>query len=210
MPKPGQYEFRDPKRLQDQLNRQICWLADRLRATGAVGIGPHDQLAQEVLNAVSMIAPKAYKVQGPDPLRSFLVEHYGIEPSRLGKNPTFEDVGYEVIFRNRTLFYDQRLGKQPGFIYKSIRQEMVPSWIVWRELDRVVRSYGKADDGNLTDLMLAPLALYLEKVQVDRRIFDCARRAKESNPLLSGLQTRMFRTTGSDHGKLYREMEKLK
>jgi hypothetical protein len=47
---------------------------------------------------------------------------------------------------------------------------MVPSWIVWRELDRVIRSYGKADDGNLTDLMLAPLALYLEKVQVDRRI----------------------------------------
>jgi hypothetical protein len=87
---------------------------------------------------------------------------------------------------------------------------MVPSWIVWRELDRIIRSYGKADDGNLTDLMLAPLALYLEKVQVDGRVFDCTRRAKKSNPLLSDLQAGMFRTTGSDHEKLYRELEKLK
>lgn len=87
---------------------------------------------------------------------------------------------------------------------------MVPSWIVWRELDRVVRSYGKADDGNLTDLMLAPLALYLEKVQVDGRTFDCARRAKKANPLLSYLQARMFRTTGSGNAKLYSELLKLK
>jgi hypothetical protein len=75
IPKAGQYELRNPQSLQDQLNRQIDWFADRLRATGAAGIGPPDQLAQELINAVSTIAPKIYKIDGPDPFRTFLVEH---------------------------------------------------------------------------------------------------------------------------------------
>jgi hypothetical protein len=210
IPKPGTYKLRDPQGLLDQLNSQISWLSDRLRATGDAGISPPDRLAQQLIDAVAKIVPKIYSIDGPDPFRTFLVEHFGIEPSRLRKRATFEDVGYEVIFRNRTLFYDHRLGKKPGSIYESIRQEMVPSWIVWRELDRIIRSYGRADGGNLTDLMLAPLALYLEKVQVDGRVFDCARSAKKSNSLLSNLQARMFRTTGSDHEKLYIELDKLK
>jgi hypothetical protein len=73
----------------------------------------------------------------------------------------------------------------------------------------MTRDYGPARGSNIVDVALAVLALYLDYVQVDKRIFDSAGRAATAHPLLLNVQRRMFRTTGSDYQKLYEELERI-
>jgi hypothetical protein len=80
---------------------------------------------------------------------------------------------------------------------------------VWRELDRMTRGHGPALGSNIVDVALAVFALYLDQVQVDKRIFDSAARAAKEHALLLNIHSKVFRTTGSDYQKLYKELERI-
>jgi Helix-turn-helix domain len=67
------------------------------------------------------------------------------------------------------------------------------------ELDLMTRGHGPALGSTIVDVALAVFALYLDYVQVDKRIFGSAGRAATAHPLLLNLQTKMLRTIGSNY-----------
>ena len=82
-------------------------------------------------------------------LHSFLEQHFEIDPDRLPSNATFEDAAYEVLFRNQIRRWETLLGYSSGFIYKRVHQNSLPTWIAWRELDRMTRGHGPALGSNI-------------------------------------------------------------
>lgn len=91
----------------------------------------------------------------------------------------------------------------------SLNQNALPTWVAWREIDRMTRGHGPALGSTILDVALAVFALYLESVQVDKRIFDSAGRAATAHPLLSTIQSKMFRTTGRNYQKLHADLQRI-
>jgi hypothetical protein len=73
----------------------------------------------------------------------------------------------------------------------------------------MTRGHGPALGSNILDVALAVFAVYLDHIQVDKRIFDSAGRAVTAHPLLLNVQRKMFRTSGSNYQKLYKDLERI-
>jgi glutathione S-transferase len=117
----------------------------------------------------------------------------GVERSRLPDNPTIDDAGYEGTFIGHFSVHERRLGLPAGTLKQFVRQEQMPSWIVWREVDRKMKRLSKAEGSSLADGWMVPFALYLDRVEADKRVCHCMREALESHPLVKAAYARVFR-----------------
>jgi hypothetical protein len=205
--KEHRYKLPASAELQKFHRFQVSWLLRRLQELSDPRSQSAGQLAEDLSRKAFELVTSFYQTTDSGRLNDFLERHFEIETDRLPSQATFEDAAYEVLFRNQLRRWETLLGYSSGFIYNRIHQNSLPTWIAWRELDRVTRNHGPALGSNIIDLALAVFALYLDKVQVDKRIFDSAGRTVAAHPLLIDVQSRMFRTTGSNYRKLCAELE---
>jgi hypothetical protein len=196
--KEYQYTLPDATKLQRFQRAQLNWLLRRLQSLSDPRSQSANQLADALTRKAFELVTTFYQSTDSGRLDSFLKQHFEIEPDRLPSNATFEDAAYEVLFRNQIRRWETLLGYSSGFIYKRIHQNSLPTWIAWRELDRMTRGHGPALGSNILDVALAVFALYLDHIQVDKRMFDSAGRAATAHPLLLNFQPKMFRTSGSN------------
>src|SRR5260370_38414234 len=66
----------------------------------------------------------------------------------------------------------------------DIRKEAMPSWIVWQEIDRRIRNLKRAEIGNLNDKHIPAFGLYVDVLNVDKRIAEILRQAAKNHTLL--------------------------
>jgi hypothetical protein len=118
-----------------------------------------DKVAATLYSEVLQESSPLYEMDG-DPVDN-LLGLYGVERSRLPARPTHADVGYEAIFVAQHRVFERRLGLPTGTLRQSLRQEQLPSWVVWREVDREVKRLLRAEGSSLTDKMLLPFATEL-------------------------------------------------
>jgi hypothetical protein len=111
----------------------------------------------------------------------------------LPHNPTIEDVGYEAMFVGHFRTHERRLNLPPGTLKRFVRQEQVPSWVVYREVDRMMKRLQKAEGSSLGDKWVVGFALYLDGLEVDQRVYHCIRQASKSHPLMRTVESRVFR-----------------
>jgi hypothetical protein len=165
--KGHQYKLPDAAELQSFQRGQLNWLVRRLQELSDPRSQSANQLADELTIKAFELVTTFYQTTDSGQLNAFLEQHFEIEPNRLPSNATFEDAAYEILFRNQTHRWETLLGYSSGFIYKRIHQNSLPTWIAWRELDRMTRGHGPALGSNIADVALAVFALYLDKVQVE-------------------------------------------
>ena len=79
-----------------------------------------------------------------------------------------EDMGRESHFRK--LLELQNGGSPSWLLYPVVTQDMVPSWIVWREVDRAMKNCSKAAASNLNDMSIISFALYVDALECDKRV----------------------------------------
>ena len=78
--------------------------------------------------------------------------------------------------------------------YKALSRHMVPSLVAWFAFDQAAKSnMPTAKNENMIDFLLAAFALYVDKVQVDKRVFHQAEMAANKNPFLERIKANMFR-----------------
>jgi hypothetical protein len=207
--KEHRYNLPDVTELHKFQRAQVTWLLRRLQQLSDPRSQSANQLAEELSRKAFELVTSFYQTTDSGVLNDFLEQHFQIEPERMPSNATFEDAAYEVLFRNQIRRWETLFGYSSGQIYKRIHQNSLPTWIAWREIDRMTRGHGPALGSNIVDAALAVFALYLDNVQVDKRIFDSAGRAATAHPLLSNIQSKMFRTTGRNYQKLYAELERI-
>ena len=78
---------------------------------------------------------------------------------------------------------------------------------MWSGLSRALLKLPKAESGNLNDKSILPFGLYVDGLQVDKRIRDAIRRTARASTLFGVLQTKLFKTT--DYGGLQMEIDNL-
>ena|SRR5438132_8201302 len=74
----------------------------------------------------------------------------------------------------------------------SFKQDMIPSWVVWREVDRGIKAQPRAESGNVTDKMIIPFALYVDALECDKRVRDSVDRAARKHWQLGIVQSKLL------------------
>lgn len=170
---------------------QLDWFAEKLRADGDKRLQDPEKLAAKHLRELIEESEPLLGADGDVIER--LLAHSGVERERLPAEATIHDVGYEATFIGHLRVHERRLRLPRGALKQFVRQDQVPSWIVWREVDRAMRRLQKAEGSSLADKWMVPFALYVDRFEVDKRVFHCVRDAARSNPLLRRVQDRLFR-----------------
>jgi hypothetical protein len=81
-----------------------------------------------------------------------------------------------------------------GAIYQAIRREMLPSWMISRELRHLAKGATKAAGSDMIDFPLAAVGLYVDKIQVDKRVLGYLNGRSGKNPLFAKIAPRAFRS----------------
>jgi hypothetical protein len=91
--------------------------------------------------------------------------------------------------------HEKRMSLPDGAAYNTLTRHMLPSLVAWFELDQAARSNMPTPQGsNMIDFPLAAFALYIDKVQVDRRVLHQAEMAANKNSFLRRVRANLFRT----------------
>jgi hypothetical protein len=138
---------------------------------------------------------------GGDPTDKIL-RMFDVDPARLPKNARVEDAGYEAVFVKSLTIHAARLKVDYRVLRERLRQEQLPSWIVWRELDRRLGQLPKASASDMNDVTIAAFGLYVDHIEVDKRVAELVRQAS-GQKLLDLLNSRLL------HYRGYKELAKL-
>jgi len=184
-------KFRTLDEFKNHVAGQYKWLVDKFKTDGDKGIKDPEKAAAGFLREICEDMEKILVTGGDIPEK--LLAQAGVERSRLPPNATIDDVGFESTFIAHFKTHERRLDLPRGTLKQFVRQEQAPSWIVWREVARTVRRLQKAEASTLNDKVMMPFALYLDGVEVDKRIRNCIREAGSSHSLMKVVDARVFR-----------------
>jgi hypothetical protein len=190
---------------QAQFKKMAQILALRLKKDVKKALPNPESVAQEFMREAYEDGLVMYKDKtiGIDAL----LKVYGVDRERLPKNPTVADVGDEAVFIKQLSINESQFRLPNGALQQVIRKEMLPSWVVWSGLSRALLKLPKAESGNLNDKSIVPFGLYVDSLQVDKRIRDAIRRVARSSKLFATLQSKLFE--GTDYKRLCEEIDDL-
>lgn len=198
IPDPQEQSVLRPREEAKQIFGHLAgWLSQKIMNDGdhrlrSFNSKVTDQMAVKLYSEVFEESAQLHTMDG-NPVEN-LLKLYGVDRKRLPPKPTHGDVGYEAIFIAQHRIFERRLSLPTGTLRSSLRQDNIPSWIVWREVDREIKRLARAEGSSLTDKMLLPFSMYLDAVEVDKRIHHCVRQAAKRCPLLKQVEQKIFKS----------------
>jgi hypothetical protein len=133
-----------------------------------------------------------YDTAGADPFRGLVTEVLGIDLSRLPAGASRNDFVLETLFRSRMATHERRMRLPDGAAYKAITRHMLPSLVAWFAFDQPAKSnMPTAEGANMIDFPLAAFALYIDRVQVDKRVLHQAEMAANKNRFLERIHNNL-------------------
>jgi hypothetical protein len=212
IPEVGASRLRSREEVLRALNRASGRVADELRANGdpmLLRTGSHAQSPEELSRQFHIELWQenlALFDSTGDPFDLMLARD-GVRRDRLPKKATIADVGYEAIFVKVMRKHESRLGLPSGAV-DSIRQDRLPSWIVWKEMDRSMKRHlRKAEGSSLIDKCIGPFGLYTDALELDKRGLESIRQGGSRHSLLRQLGEHTFRRRS--WGDLVKQLEKI-
>jgi hypothetical protein len=115
-------------RLKEDGDRRLLRPNDRLR--------PAEDIAHEILSHVYESTAILHEIKGD--FFDNLLRSGGIERNRLPANPTYGDAIYEATFIPALGVHERRLNLPAGTLRQFVRQDRLPSWIVWRQTNQAM------------------------------------------------------------------------
>jgi hypothetical protein len=192
LPKPGEYRPRSKVDALKVFSVMLSRLTSELKDRGDRRIQDPQTIAMEFLRQVYREGAHIWESDSADPFLDAVLRNIPLDPSRLPRNATIEDLGYEAIFFTKLSVLDERLGLPERSAYSVIRQEMLPTWRIWRGLDRVMDG-PKAAGSNMSDRYLACYTPYVGWLQTDKRVEEFFRQAGRNDQFLKPLVPKIFR-----------------
>lgn len=199
--RPDQYRKTFPSMgaILQHYKKTAQYLAAQMKTHGDPRVRPNaDRLAHELMKE-SYDETVAVIKQGGSP-RDVMITSYGVDESRLPPNATEDDVAFEAIFFQNLRLHARRLSLPFEDIASVAYQDKMPSWIVWREINRLAPGLKNAEAGNVNDQNIAAFGPYVDYLQVDKRTNHLVGQCRSKHPLLESLFGRLF--TNKDYVKL--------
>ncbi len=197
IPKKGQrIKIPSDAEFEKRFAQSAQWLTEKMTVSGDLrGINPEEFAYRFMHEAFTESRPL---LQHGGNYFEALLARDGVERNRLPKNARVEDVTFEYLFVSSMQIYARRLKQNRDELLRLVRKESVPSWFVWQEIDRRLRQLPKAETGNMHDKYAASFGLYVDVLNVDKRIADIIRQAAREHPLLETLHKRIPKRRGFD------------
>jgi hypothetical protein len=187
IPEAGTYKMLDRQSAEQLKPQLISMFAQQFGLSGA-------QAAELVEHSLQLIYQN-YDASSVDPLRDVAANALGLDRNRLPTGFTQRDFVLETLFRSRMKIHEQRMSLPDGAAYKALTWHMLSSLVAWFELDEAARSNMPSPQGStMIDFPLAAFGLYVDRVQVDRRVLHQAKMAASKNPFLERVSKNLFRT----------------
>jgi hypothetical protein len=192
IPQGGTYTMLNQQAAEQRKPQLIATFAQQFRQAGMQN---PDQHAAEVVEQSFQLIFQYYDPSSADPLRDMAAKALGLNLNRLPTGSTQHDFVLETLFRSRMATHETRMSLPPGAAYNALTRLMLPSFVAWFEFDQAARSNMPTPQGsNMIDFPLAAFALYVDKVQVDKRVLHQAEMAARQNPFLEKVRRNLFRT----------------
>jgi hypothetical protein len=160
----NQYRLRSRAEIKQMLVERFGTLVQQLNELGDRRLQKANQrqaspeeMANAFLTEIYQETLPLYEQSG-DFLENML-RSAGVDRSRLPDGATIEDVAYESTFVGSLRIHERRLSLPPGALLLIARQELLPSWVIWREVNRATKKLHKAEGSLLHDAMTAPFGL---------------------------------------------------
>lgn len=194
IPKAGDYTMLNQQAAEQLKRRLIATLAQQFRLSGDPQIQDPDRLAADTVEQAFRLIMQSYDISGPDPFRELVSKVLGLDLTRLPAGATQNDFVLETLFRSRMATHERRMHLPDGAAYKALSRHMLPSLVAWFAFDQAAKSnMPTAKGGNMIDFPLAAFALYIDKVQVDKRVFHQVEMAANKNLFLERIKANIFR-----------------
>jgi hypothetical protein len=91
---------------------------------------------------------------------------------------------------------------------RDVPPDSLPSYVLQQKLASVQQKADRVSGSDLGDRYLAPLALYADAVEVDKRTLEFLRQVTRAEPRLASLTTRFFRS--SDYLEVAERFDRMK
>lgn len=150
----------------------------------------HSKISHDFVLQVVDDGKALYKNNGLSLLEIFVVSS-GVDLSQINSDSTHGDLGYLAIFNKKMEIVANRCSYDLNKI-KMIPEE-IPSWVIWREFDKIIRKENRAHGSNMLDKYMAVLALYVDFSIVDKRIYECFKQLQNKLPYLSERPNSVFK-----------------
>jgi hypothetical protein len=193
IPQSGTYTMLNQQAAEQRKPQFIATLAQQFRQAGMQN--PNQQAAKVIEQSFQLIF-KHYDPASGDPLRDIATKALGLNLDRLPVGSTRHDFVFETLFRSRMATHEKRMSLPSGAAYNALTRHILPSFVAWFEFDQAARSNMQTPQGsNMIDFPLAAFALYVEKVQVDKRVLHQVKVAAGRNPFLERVKRNIFKTS---------------
>jgi hypothetical protein len=191
IPEAGHYTMLDQQAAQQRKPQLIAALAQQFRLSG---VQDPDQVAARVVEQSFQLIFQNYDSSSSDPFRELATKTLSLDLTRLPAGSTQHDFILETAFRSRMATHEKRMRLPDAAAYKALSRDMLPSLVAWFALDAAARSnMPTAQGSNMIDFPLAAFALYIDKVQVDKRVLHQAEMAANKGPFLERVYKNLFR-----------------
>jgi hypothetical protein len=192
IPQAGSYTMLDQKAAEQRKPHMIATFAQQFRLAG---VPNPDRHAAQVVGQSFQLIFQHYDPSSADPFRDVATKALGLDLTRFSAGSTQHDFVFETLFRSRMATHERRMSLPDGAAYNALTRHMLPSLVAWFDLDQAARSnMPRAQGSNMIDFPLAAFALYVDKVQVDKRVLHQAEMAGRQNLFIERIRRNLFRT----------------
>lgn len=176
--------------LQDNLEGHLITRGDKK-------LSDHKSVAQEFIKDVYRDGLQLYHNRGD--VRENFLKSFGLSPEEIPDKASIEDIGYAATFRKKLKILAEILGINESS-FKTIKEDRCPSWLIWRELDKVLKSANRASGSDIPDKYHSVLALYADILIVDKRFHEIFKQVIRKNASIKKIIAKVVKL--SDYGNI--------
>lgn len=196
--KLSDWQLRSPEETLRELKKLGIKLEKDLMDRGDKKLSDHKLVAQEFIKDVYKHGTRLYYSKGS--VRENFLKSFDLNPEDLSSKNTIEDIGYTAIFRKKLKILAEKLSINYEDLFRTIKEDCCPSWLIWREVDKVLKTANRACGSNITDKYHSILALYVDILIVDKRVHEIFRQVIRKNEVIKKIIAKVVKL--SDYGNI--------
>lgn len=184
--------LRPAEEIKAQLAIMTRRLAGEIAVHGDRRIRNPEDIAAAFFAETAQMAPKSSTA-----VRDFIfkvAEAQGVRAEEITPEMTIDQLGRLGVFRSKLRTVADKTGRPVEELWRSVRMEQCPHWIVEDALDRFRPVLPERRGSDLNDSYLAVLAAYADHLYVDKRKAENFRQAIGKAPTLNALIGRVWKT----------------
>jgi len=174
------------KRFAEEMERQLHRHGDkRLDHAGKIASG----FANNTLKRI-----QAIDALGGNPIQR-LLETAGVPVELVGPETTVDEIGELAVYAQRLKSLGDKLNPPRDVHVRDIPPDTLPSYAVERRLALLQNKADRISGSDLGDSYIAPLVLYADGIEVDKRTLHHLKSIRRADPSLANLMKPFFRSS---------------